>query len=240
MSSGRSVQLVETRTLSPTVKGFVFRSADGEPLPYVPGQWLNFDVPGPDGELLRRAYSIASAPDPDQPERFEIAVTRVEDGGLASIALHALELGAGLQVDGPHGFFTREQERAFPALFVGTGTGVCPLRAMLEDELRDPNGPPLALLFGCRNEDDILYREQFDAWVRDKPRFRLHVTLSRPGDGWSGLQGYVQTHLPRLITADHRPHVYVCGLTKMITEVRSTLKQQLGYDRKLIHSERYD
>jgi CDP-4-dehydro-6-deoxyglucose reductase, E3 len=240
MSSGRSVELLETRTLSPTVKGFAFRSADGEPLPYVPGQWLNFDVPAPGGELLRRAYSIASAPDPEHPERFEIAVTRVEDGGLASIALHALELGARLQVDGPHGFFTREQERVLPALFVGTGTGVCPLRAMLEDELRDPNGPPLALLFGCRNEGDILYREQFDAWARDKPRFRLHVTLSRPGEEWSGLKGYVQTHLPRLITADHRPHVYVCGLTKMITEVRGTLKQQLGYDRKLIHSERYD
>ena len=240
MSHRRSVELLAVRSLSPTVKAFVFRCTDGEPLRYVPGQWLNFDVPGPGDELLRRAYSIASAPDPEHPGRFEIAVTRVAEGGLASIALHALEPGAQLHVDGPHGFFTREQERALPALFVGTGTGVCPLRAMLEDELRDPNGPPLALLFGIRNEADILYREQFEAWTRDNPRFRLHVTLSRPAGEWRGLTGYVQTHLPQLITAEHRPHVYICGLSKMITDVRATLKQQLGYDRKLIHSERYD
>ena len=35
-------------------------------------------------------------------------------------------------------------------------------------------------------------------------------------------------------------HVYVCGLTKMITEVRRTLKEDLGVDRRRVHSERYD
>jgi CDP-4-dehydro-6-deoxyglucose reductase, E3 len=240
MASARSVTLLQARSLSPTVRTFAFRCDDGQPLGHVPGQWLNFDVPGPSGDLLRRAYSIASAPDPERPEQFEIAVTRVDDGGKASLTLHALQAGAQLMVDGPHGFFTREQGRELPALFVGTGTGVCPLRAMLEDELRDPDGPQLGLLFGCRSEADILYREQFTQWARDKPRFSLHVTLSRPSADWSGLQGYVQKHLPQLIAPTQPPHVYVCGLSKMITEVRNTLKQQLGYDRKLIHSERYD
>ena len=238
MSTRRTAELLAAAHLSPTVKVFEFRCTDGEPLAFVAGQWLNFDVPTPQG-VMRRAYSIASPPDAQHPDRFEIAVTRVEDGGSVSRALHALEPGAQLAIDGPHGFFTRERERDLPALFVGTGTGVCPLRAMIGDELRAPGGPKLTLLFGVRTEADVLWREQLEAWARDHPRFSLRVTLSRPPPDWHGLRGYVQHHLPQLIEPPG-PHVYVCGLTKMITEVRRTLKQDLVYDRRMIHSERYD
>lgn len=237
MASQRTVVLLEARMLSPTVKALTFGCADGRPLGYIAGQWLNFDVPTARG-VVRRAYSIASAPSTARAP-FEIAVTRVGDGGGASLALHALEPGARLEVDGPHGFFTREQARHVPALLIGTGTGVCPLRAMLEDELQSPNGPPLGLLFGCRSEADILWREQLEAWATDHPRFSFHVTLSRPAASWGGLHGYVQLHLAMLIGAS-RPDVYVCGLTKMVSDVRRVLKQDLGYDRRLIHSERYD
>jgi CDP-4-dehydro-6-deoxyglucose reductase, E3 len=238
MIARRTAELLTVQQLSPTVKAFAFRCADGKPLGYLAGQWLNLDVPTGLG-VLRRAYSIASAPDPEHPDRFEIAVTRVEDGGVASRALHALEPGAQLAIDGPHGFFTREQERAEPALLVGTGTGVCPLRAMITDELRAANGPQLMLLFGVRTEAEILWRDQFETLAREHPRFSLHITLSRPSGEWQGLRGYVQHHLPQLVRSP-RAHVYVCGLTKMITEVRRTLKQDLGYDRRMIHSERYD
>jgi ferredoxin-NADP reductase len=240
MQSQRTVELVEAKALSSGVKAFVFRMLDGAPLDYAAGQWLNFDVATEAG-VARRAYSIASAPDPEHPDRFEIAVTRVEEGGVASIALHELAAGARIEVDGPHGFFTREDAaRALPALLVATGTGVCPMRAMLQDELRNAEGPPLRLLFGCRSEADVLFRSELEAWAATSPRFSLHVTLSRPGEAWTGLRGYVQRHVPSLIDPAAKPHVYICGLTKMVTEVRRVLKDDLGYDRKMIHSERYD
>jgi NAD(P)H-flavin reductase len=233
------VELLSTRVLSPTVKLLRFRTLDRAPLAFVAGQWLNFDVETEQG-VARRAYSIATAPSAEHPDEFEIAVTRVDDGGSASLALHALVPGSRIEVDGPHGFFTREDTRVKSALFVGTGTGVCPLRAMIEDELRAPGGPPLTLLFGCRSQADILWGDQLAQWAAQHARFGLHVTLSRPEVGWNGLQGYVQRHLAELIDPAARPHVYVCGLTKMVSEVRRVLKDQLGYDRRMIHSERYD
>jgi ferredoxin-NADP reductase len=239
MAGQRTVELIDAQPLSPVVKALRFRCEDGRPLPYIAGQWLNFDVPTANG-VARRAYSIASAPSREHQERFEIAVTRVDAGGSASQALHAIEPGARIEVDGPHGFFTREEARGLPALMVGTGTGVCPLLAMLEDELRDTDGPPLSLLFGCRTEADILWRERLEAWASEHPRFSLHITLSRPSASWRGLHGYVQAHLTPLIDVDDRPNVYVCGLTKMVSDVRRVLKETLGYDRRLIHSERYD
>jgi ferredoxin-NADP reductase len=238
MVSQRRVELLEAWPLSSSVKALRFGSADGRALEFVAGQWLNFDVPTPAG-VMRRAYSIASAPDAEHAERFEIAVTQVGDGGGASRALHLLEPGASIEVDGPHGFFTRENAHELPALFVATGTGVCPLRAMLQEELRAADGPPLHLLFGCRSEADILWADEFRAWVGAHPRFMLDVTLSRPSPTWRGRRGYVQAHVAELANT-LRPHVYICGLNKMVGEVRRVLKQELGYDRRLIHSERYD
>ena len=239
MQNHRTVELLSARELSPTVRLLRFRTVDRAPLAFVAGQWLNFDVDTPQG-VARRAYSIATAPGAERPDEFDIAVTRVDAGGSASLALHALAPGARIAVDGPHGFFTREDTRVQAALFVGTGTGVCPLRAMIEDELRSPSGPQLELLFGCRSQADILWGEELAQWAAQHPRFALHVTLSRPNAGWGGLEGYVQRHLAELIDPAARPHVYVCGLTKMVSEVRRVLKDQLGYDRRMIHSERYD
>lgn len=238
-NSRRTVVLRKVQALSPSVRSFEWACVEAEPLSYVAGQWLNFDVPTVQG-VVRRAYSIASAQRGGQPTTFETAVTRIDDGAVASHALHALTPGALIEVDGPHGFFTREQATHLPAFFVATGTGLCPLRAMLEEELRDHDGPQLHLLFGCRTEADILWSGQLQDWAANHPRFSLHVTLSRPSDSWTGLRGYVQQHLSPLIDPNQRPQVYVCGLTKMVSDVRQILKQQLGYDRRLIHSERYD
>ena len=50
----------------------------------------------------------------------------------------------------------------------------------------------------------------------------------------------MQAQLVELVEAGGRPHVYVCGLSDMVNDVRAHLKQTLGYDRKHIHTERYD
>jgi len=110
---------------------------------------------------------------------------------------------------------------------------------MLQHELRASDGPRLQLLLGCRTEADILWRDQFEAWAKLHPRFSFHITLSRPSEQWPGLRGYVQHHLPA-ITGAERPALYVCGLTRMVSEVRKIAKERLGYDRRAIHSERYD
>ena len=104
----------------------------------------------------------------------------------------------------------------------------------------DGGGPPLGLLFGCRSRADILWRDELEAWSANDARLKLWVTLSRGDDAWTGARGYVQTQLGTALEALGRPHVFVCGLSKMVGDVRAVLKQQHGYDRKLVHSERYD
>lgn len=239
----RPVQLISARPLSGLARELTFAVTDAEPFDYVAGQWvdLEVDVSGPVPEPGKRAYSIASAPHPTARDRFEVAVTRVE-GGPVSTALHALQVGAHLTMVGPSGLFTRERAPVdAPSVFVGTGTGLSPFRAMIHDELRArPEGVPMTLLFGCRTEADILWRDEMEKLASKYSRFRYEVTLSRPEASWTGRTGYVQTHLHELVDAQLPLHVYICGLTRMVTEVRHVLKEELKLDRKQVHSERYD
>jgi ferredoxin-NADP reductase len=236
-----AAHLVSARALSPSVRSLAFERTDGAPVAFDAGQWVSFVLPDEAGEL-RRSYSIAS--EPNGTPRFEIAVTQVANGPGSSF-LHALTPGTALTAIGPQGFFTRPLDHAVPSLFVATGTGVTPFRSMLRAAIAAGNTTPTWLLFGVRQESDVLYRDELEAMAASHPHLRVEVTLSRPHDGWTGRHGYVQTHLRELLLSlaartTSEPHVYACGLTKMITSVRDLLRKDMALPRERVHTERYD
>jgi ferredoxin-NADP reductase len=228
--------------LSPTVRELSFERLDGTPFTFEAGQWVTLVLPLAEGEV-RRAYSIASSP--SRTAGFDLAVTHVE-AGPGSTYLHRLEPGATLKALGPQGFFTRPLGGATsPALLVGTGTGVAPLRSMLGAALDQRSSSSLCLLFGVRSQKEILYRDELEALARTHPQFRIEVTLSRPDAEWQARCGYVQIHVRELyesLAAEGHgvPHVYVCGLERMVGAVREILRKEMGLPRELVHSERYD
>lgn len=236
----RWIELVEKHELAPEVRSLVFRQVEGEAMVYQAGQWINLYLPQ-EGEGLVRSYSLTEAP--GSRSTFEIAVSRVAEG-QASPRLCALEPGNRIEMDGPWGIFTRRgcsNER--PQVYIGTGTGLSPLRAMLQEECLAAEGPPVLLLFGCRRECDILWRRELEDLAQRLPRFRYVVTLSQSAENWSGRRGYVQEHLPGLLAAypaTQAPQFYICGLSAMVEAVRHVLKEDLGVDRKSIRTERYD
>lgn len=244
-NSAFDVRLVGSRPLSPLVRELTFERVDGAPFHYRPGQWVNLVLPLPDGDepFSKRAYSIASAP--SESPRFEVAVTRVE-GGAGSEFLHSLSEGEVLRAVGPHGLFTREPTDPAPALFIATGTGVTPLRAMLQAALRGGARVKFALLFGARHEEDVLYESEFAGCLSTGVLTHYEVTLSQPAVSWTGRRGYVQVHLPEVYrdfcrqVAPAEPHVYICGLDRMVSTVRELARSELGVGRKQVHIERYD
>lgn len=232
--------------LSPSVRELGFERVDGARFDFLAGQWVSLILPLADGEG-RRAYSIASRPDGSP--GFSTAVTKVE-GGPGSTFLHELAEGAVIRAIGPQGFFTRpgleHPENRHPALFVGTGTGITPLRSMILDALMNGDDSPMTLLFGVRFAEDRLYHDELDALAAAHPSFRVEYTLSKPTAEWLGRTGYVQTHVEELWrdleSRGHgaRPHMYICGLERMVGAVRNLARKQMNVERKHVHSERYD
>ncbi len=243
-----SVRLVGSRSLAPLVRELSFAPTTGGPITFLAGQWVNLLLPvGADGDsgapppILRRSYSIASAPSPTA-ETFELAVTRVS-AGPGSRYLHELPHGAELEAEGPQGFFTRDPHFSSPTLFVATGTGLTPLRSMLLAAIDAGSSTPVHLILGARHEADLLYRDELSALERSHPWFRATYTLSRAEDGWTGARGYVQTHVRGALAAlasFGEPHVFACGLQRMVSAVRELVRADLGYPRARMHAERFD
>jgi|SRR5438445_7880416 len=226
-------RIAAARMLAPNVRELVLDR--GAPFSFEAGQWVNLHVPG----MEKRAYSIASPPDGP---RFDLAVTLVE-GGPVSTYLHSANIGSEIDVSGPQGFFARETSG--PGLYIGTGTGVAPLRAMMKDALVKGETRAMWLLFGIRTEGDILYRDELDALTKAHPQVRVIYTLSRGGDAWTGARGYVQTHAEALFRelesrGEGPPHAYICGLHRMVGAVRDLLRKKMSVPREQVHSERYD
>lgn len=222
-----SVELTQAKSLSPRARGLRLRVL-GPALDWQPGQYLELSL---DGSSPPLPYSIASAPSPTQPGEFDLAISR-------SALAPDLAVGAVLQARGPYGSLLRRQPRGAPLLLVAGGTGLAPLRALLQDEFARGGTGPVTLLFGCRNEAEILWRQELEALSASESRFRFEPSLSRAEHAWTGRRGYVQLHLPELLNAMPGAEVYLCGLSEMVKECRALLTAR-GQPPELIIGEAY-
>ncbi len=225
--------LVESYELAPEVRHFVFAVPGVEQLHFKAGQFVSFtEVLA--GKKITRPYSIASRPDGNH---FELCLNRVQEG-IFSPWLFEMKPGDSVEMGAPLGFFV-VRNPSKEAVFIATGTGIAPFRAMVPDYLTHPQSKQLTLLFGVRHENTIYYRSEFEEFANKHPSFRFWPTLSRADSAWTGRTGHVQVHLMEAIGDRRELDVYICGLKAMVDEVRAILKE-MGFDRKQIIFEKYD
>ena len=244
MADHFTLRLVDSYMLAPTVRHLVFEREDGQPLAFVPGQFLQVHFHYDDGTATKRSYSIATVGDGRSPvQRIEIAVSYVE-GGAATKLLGSLEQGQTIEASGPYGRFCLQPGDTHPRyLLLATGTGVTPYRAMLPllRELLAKGGREVALLYGARNETELLYGDEFEAFARENPGFSFHPCLSRqpraeprPHDR----SGHVQGVLAELSPGADRDIAYLCGNPNMVDGAFNALKEY-GLPVPQIRREKY-
>lgn len=227
------VEVVEKVWETPTVFLLRLRRADGNPLKFVPGQWVLTRMEAE--EDLRRAYSIASPPHLE--EYFELCVKAVE-GGAMSPLLAELDPGDVFGCAGPYGKFVLVDPLRTDVNFVATGTGIAPFRSMIDTLFHRGGGTNILLLFGVRKENQIIYRKHFQELAKGHDNFTFIPTLSRPSHGWKGHTGYVQDLVKEYITAYEGEEVYLCGIPEMVDEVKE-LVLAMGAPKERVHTEKW-
>jgi len=228
----KKARLLEWKEIAPEVRHFVFEVDGVDKFEFTPGQFVSL-TDNVNGKPIKRAYSIASPPFGNN--RLELCLNLVHEGAFTP-HLFSLQPGAELKLQGPLGLFMQPEPHR-ETLLVATGTGVAPYRSILEAFLK-PGGPQYTLLFGARYDTHLLYREQFEEMARQHSNFRFMPTLTRPGEGWKGLTGRVQEHVPRAVGGGRDVDVLLCGMREMVESVREMLKE-MGFDRKQIRHEKY-
>ena len=225
-------RLAEWREIGPNTRHFEFEPVDWTPA-FVPGQFLSVIHQHGDDETTR-AYSIASAPGGP---RFAFCANLVA-GGHLSPWLFSLSAGDEIDFKGPYGAFIPRRPVS-DSVFVATGTGIAPFRAMARTMLAANPAQRFILIFGARYRGGLLYHDEWEALAREFSSFEYRPTLTRPEPDWTGLTGRVQPHVFEALAGRRDLDVYICGLREMVDDLRTQLKEA-GLDRKRIVYERYD
>jgi CDP-4-dehydro-6-deoxyglucose reductase len=219
------------------VRRFFFKVPDDNPFNFKPGQFVMLNLPI-DSKYKNRSYSIASPPYGDN--TFELVIVLNPKGFGTPYLWDHVKVGSEVEISKPLGKFVLQEPVEEDLCFIGTGTGIAPLRAMLHhmerNQLAHKN---LFLVFGNRWEKDILYREEFEDLEKKLTGFKFIPVLSRDNEGWNGKKGYVHAVYEELFS-DKRPATfYICGWRDMLVEARQRI-DKMGYDKKKIKFESYD
>ncbi|WP_448674683.1 ferredoxin--NADP reductase [Pseudoxanthomonas mexicana] len=219
------------RMLAPSVGHYQFVRDDGQPLDFVPGQFIQVHFRYADGTPAKRSYSLATIHDHalGPGEAVEIAVSYVP-GGAATALFEGLPEGGHVEASGPFGrFCLMPGDRNARYLLIATGTGVTPYRSMLPQlrSLMAERGVEVVLLQGARTPAELLYGDEFRAFADAHPGFRYVPCLSRelPPDPHPDVRhGYVQQHLGAFAPDAARDIAYLCGNPDMVDACFEALK----------------
>lgn len=202
-------------------------------LRYLAGQYV--DVIGPGG--LRRAYSIANAPAGGNAP-IELHVRAVPGGAMSRYWFDTAKVNDLLRLHGPLGtFFLREAE-GDDLVFLATGTGIAPVKAMLEGLVQRTGvgaGAPrsIRVYWGCRGPHEHYWRPGDGL-----PSMQFLPVASRPAADWPGLRGHVQDVFLASKPDLARTWVYACGSNEMIASAQRQL-EAAGLPGKRFHSDAF-
>lgn len=194
---------------------------------------------GPAGAKTLAPYSIAAAPEDAARDRQLEFLIKVDADGEWGEKFPPLKRGQRLRVRGPQGRFVFPEapsERRF--LFIGGGTGISPLRAMVRHARAARVPGSLRVLFSARTPLDFAYRRELCGMAR---RGEIELTLTATRDVtsvWRGERGRISRgQLSRLID-DPATLCFVCGPAAMVDDVPRMLRS-LGIDRSRIRVEEW-
>lgn len=187
---------------------------------FEPGQHI---LLGKAGDIHHREYSIYSGVDN---ERLEVLVKEV-DNGEVSKELKKLTTGSEVEVQGPLGFFTIDEEYLTdhnPFLFVASGTGISPFHSMVKS-IKELN---YQVLHGVRYG-----KETYEAKDYEPERYISCTSRDETGKFHGRVTEYIRQH-----DFDPKTHCFLCGNFEMIRDAMDLLEEK-GIAQDHLHAEVY-
>lgn len=195
-----------------------------EPFVYSAGQYAELSVPELSGP---RSYSFATGAADRPKDEFTFFVRRTPGGEFTEWLFAADRTGTTLGVVGPFGNLWLRPSAA-PALCVAGGSGLAPIKSILEAARDDDVRREFVFVFGARSVGDLYCVEEAEALADSwGAAYRFVPVLSEEADGsgWTGARGMVTdviAGLPAELLASC--DAYVCGPPAMVDAVEEQLR----------------
>lgn len=198
---------------------------------YEPGQYITVEVDYNEG-FERRAYSICSSVFTD--DELRIAVKRLPGGKVSTYLNEECKVGQSLKVFSPEGNFipTLNEDNVKDYILIAGGSGITPIMSILKSVLAFENNSSVALLYGNREEQDIIFKSQLDQLEQKYPK-RLQVihTLSGNAENWNGRKGRIDERLIDSLLKEKSDNLeacsfFICGPSGLISDTQNLLQKR--------------
>ncbi|SEA81052.1 CDP-6-deoxy-delta-3,4-glucoseen reductase [Variovorax sp. YR216] len=192
----------------------------GEPLQFHAGQYIEFILR--DG--TRRSYSMANAPHTLQEPGtgIELHLRHLPGGKFTDHVFGTMKEKEILRIEGPYGSFFLREESGKPLIFLASGTGFAPIKAVIEHMKHKGITRPASLYWGGRRPEDLYMDDWVRAQLAELPNLRYVPVISNavPEDNWNGRTGFV--HLAVMEDFDDLSghQVYACGAPVVVDSAK--------------------
>lgn len=222
-------RIVTIDRLAPDIVKVVLKTPPTSPLQFLPGQYIDVLADG-----VRRSYSLANAPRADG--LLELLIKRYPGGHLSAYWFERAQPNDLLRIEGPFGTFFLRDEAPESIVFLATGTGIAPVKALLEELAADPTRAArhrVSVFWGNREAENFCWDPA--ALGMD---VGFHHLLSGAAATWRGARGYVHDAAVRQGIDPANTIVYACGSDAMIASARAALLA-LGLPAKRFFSDAF-
>lgn len=216
-------------------KTFVLKCVDGKALPYFrAGQYISVQLMI-DGSFTSRPYSLCSSPKDALKGQYAITVQNNPKGFVAKWILSNIKRGSKLVILPPHGnFFYKEYRDKKNIVALAGGSSITPFLSMakaVKDKVDDYN---LTILYGSRDEKNILLKEELDAISKACKRVKVVYVLSdEKKEGYEN--GFITAELVKKY-AGKDYGIFICGPESMYRFLDKDLKK-LGLPKRHIRKD---
>jgi len=202
---------------------------------FLPGQYV--DILLRDGR--RRSFSIANWTGIE--EGLELHIRLVPDGHFSGQVFNSLKVRDLLRFRGPFGTFFLRENSGQPAIMVAGGTGLAPIKAILESAFLEKTARSFHLFWGVRNSRDLYAHSQLTRWVEQYDNFEYTPVLSEPqeAENWVGEKGWVHEVTLRHFPDLSKVEVYASGPPPMI-EALTTFSKTAGLVAERFHFDSFE
>ncbi len=206
-----------------------------EDVSYQAGQYFEWHLPGLEAP---RSYSVANPPGS---RTLEFLVRLHENGGVSQ-RLQRSELAAGdvVTLKGPFGSYALDAQDDRMLILVAGGTGLAPVKCIVEDLVARGSRRPVKVFFGARDQEELGYASPLQALAQRTSNVEFIAALSHePTDSsWSGRRGLVVDALREMSGDAFGAQAYLCGPPPMFAAA-TTLLDRMGVAREDIHCDKF-
>ncbi len=195
---------------------------------FIPGQYINLKLKL-DGNEIRRAYSICSAPGSGQ---LRIAIKSLKGGVFSMFANQQLKAGDLVEVGTPEGNFTftpdADRQKNYAAF--AAGSGITPVMSIIHGVLAGEPKSTFVLVYGNKTpEETIFHQELHEMQLQYVGRFFVHYVYSQ-AKVENELFGRIERSTVNFILNNKYKNLefdkfYLCGPEEMILKVSDVLKE---------------